>query len=60
MNEASHGAKSGCEFDSHSKEMKYLIFSFSRFGNEAKRGVEFLKNSMEDGKPKCFNGSEGC
>ena len=31
----------GCGFDFHSRKMKYLIFSFSRFGNEAKRCTEF-------------------
>ena len=40
--------------------MKYLIYSFARFGNVAKRGVEFhhsAPNSAENGERKCLNGN---
>ena len=43
----------GCGFDSHSKEMKYLlkfIFSFLHSGVEAKRGVEFCHSTRNSSR----------
>ena len=36
----------GCGFDFHSSEMKYLIFSFLPSGAEAKRGVVFRHSTV--------------
>ena len=36
----------GCGFDSQSRKLTYLIFSFFHFSNEAKCGIEYRHSTL--------------